>query len=246
MYKIAHFHIEDFEVRLLLAFAFGALIGLERQWRNKLAGLRTNTLVSVGAALFVTISEGLIDDPSGDGRIIGQIVSGIGFLGAGIIMKDGLNVTGLNTAATIWCSAAIGCLCGLGHGYEALMGTAFILAAHFLLRPISAKIKTMRPKNSSTPEFTYQLHIECLTHTQNAVRDILLNSIQLNEELRLNQFEIHANKSAKKSSINVELRSYEPQDVSLDRIIHIMTDENGVLLATWATKSPFAANQASD
>lgn len=242
MDQLLKFHISEFELRLAIAFILGAAIGLERQWRNKMAGLRTNTLVCLGSALFTIISDQIIlNDPSGNGRIIGQIVTGIGFLGAGIIMKDGLNVTGLNTAATIWCSAAIGSLCGLGHGYEAFVGTVFILAAHFTLRPISAKIKTLRPKNAPAVEFIYQIHIECLIHTQNSVRDILLNSIQINEDIFLNHFEIHVNKGSKKSCIDVELRSYEVQNMSLDRIIHIMTEENGVLLATWASKSPAVA-----
>lgn len=89
----------------------GAAVGIEQQWRQRMAGLRTNTLVSTGAALFVMLSVLIVGDSSPN-RIVAQVVSGIGFFGAGVIMWDGHNVRGLNTAATLWCSAAIGTLAG--------------------------------------------------------------------------------------------------------------------------------------
>ncbi len=97
---------------LLAAMLLGALIGAERQWRQRMAGLRTNALVATGAAVFIL--SAMSASPDSPGRIAAQIVSGIGFLGAGVIMRDGMNVRGLNTAATLWCSAGIGVLCGLG------------------------------------------------------------------------------------------------------------------------------------
>lgn len=91
---------------LLAAMLLGALIGAERQWRQRMAGLRTNALVATGAAVFIL--SAMSASPDSPGRIAAQIVSGIGFLGAGVIMRDGMNVRGLNTAATLWCSAGIG------------------------------------------------------------------------------------------------------------------------------------------
>ena len=102
----------------------------------------------------------------------------------------------------------------------------------------------IRPRNVIAVEYIYQIHVECFIHTQNSVRDILLNVIQINEDIFLNHFEIHTNKSTKKSFIDVELRSYDVQNTSLDRIIRIMTEENGVLLATWASKNP-ASNEGA-
>ncbi|HBX2732297.1 TPA: magnesium transport protein MgtC, partial [Klebsiella pneumoniae] len=87
---------------LLAAMLLGALIGAERQWRQRMAGLRTNALVATGAAVFIL--SAMSASPDSPGRIAAQIVSGIGFLGAGVIMRDGMNVRGLNTAATLWCS----------------------------------------------------------------------------------------------------------------------------------------------
>lgn len=117
----------DFALRVAAALTLGAMIGAERQLRQRMAGLRTNALVSVGASLFVMVSV-LEGDSAGHMRIAAQVVSGIGFLGAGVIMREGMTVRGLNTAATLWCSAAIGILCGLGFALEAAIGTGFVLA----------------------------------------------------------------------------------------------------------------------
>ncbi|HEX9510907.1 MAG TPA: MgtC/SapB family protein [Puia sp.] len=95
--------IFQFSLRLFLALLLGAAIGVERQWRQRMAGLRTNTLVSLGASIFITLAVKIGGDATG--RVASYVVSGIGFLGAGVIMKDGMNVKGLNTAATLWCSA---------------------------------------------------------------------------------------------------------------------------------------------
>ena len=102
--------LTPFVVNLLLAMCLGALIGAERQWRQRMAGLRTNALVATGAAVFILSSYAT--SPDSPGRIAAQVVSGIGFLGAGVIMREGMNIRGLNTAATLWCSAGIGVLCG--------------------------------------------------------------------------------------------------------------------------------------
>jgi putative Mg2+ transporter-C (MgtC) family protein len=101
----------DTFVSLTTAFVFGALIGLERQMRQRTAGLRTNTLVAVGAAVFVDLAMRL-GGAEGATRVISYVVSGVGFLGAGAIMKEGANITGLNTAATLWGSAAVGACAG--------------------------------------------------------------------------------------------------------------------------------------
>ena len=103
-----------FGLRLVMAIGLGALVGLERQWRQRMAGTRTNALVAGGAAAFIMCGLLLDNDPSARGRIVSYVVSGVGFLGAGVIFKEGGTVRGLNTAATIWCSAAMGALSGLG------------------------------------------------------------------------------------------------------------------------------------
>jgi hypothetical protein len=122
-------------LNLAVALALSAIIGFERQWRNRLAGLRTNSLVAIGAASFL-IFESLVPDGSSPTRIAAQVVSGIGFLGAGLIFREGLSVRGLNTAATLWCSAAVGVLAGAGLALYAVVATAFVVFVNLLLRPI--------------------------------------------------------------------------------------------------------------
>lgn len=114
--------ILDFSLRLLAAIGAGLLIGFERQWNHKSAGLRTNTLVATGAAIYVLLSILLTQEQGDVTRIIGQVVTGVGFLGAGIIYKEGLSVYGLTTAATVWCSSAIGSIAAAGYFKETFIG----------------------------------------------------------------------------------------------------------------------------
>lgn len=129
-------NLTEFSLRLAFALGTGLVIGFERQWNQKSAGLRTNTLVSIGSALYVLISVQLTVDHGDVTRIIGQVGSGIGFLGAGIIFKEGLNIHGLTTAATVWCSSAIGCLAAAGFFTESILGTVAVLFVNVGLTPI--------------------------------------------------------------------------------------------------------------
>lgn len=136
----APLNIDSFVVfkNLGVACLLGAAIGLERQWRQRLAGLRTNVLVCLGAATFI-VFESLFTggEPT---RIAGQVVTGIGFLGAGIIFRDGVSIHGLNTAATLWCSAAVGVLAGAGVYSPAIIASGFVVAVNLFLRPVIKKI----------------------------------------------------------------------------------------------------------
>lgn len=117
----------EFIIRLLAATAAGAAVGLEREINNKSAGLRTNTLVAIGAAIYVLISLEVLNESEGDAsRIVGQIITGIGFLGAGVILHRGPSVHGLTTAATIWCSAALGCLAALAMYWQLIIAATMI------------------------------------------------------------------------------------------------------------------------
>jgi putative Mg2+ transporter-C (MgtC) family protein len=127
--------LEYIALNMLAAVLCGALIGTERQLRHRMAGVRTNALVALGAASFVTFAA-LFPGDSSPTRVSAQIVSGIGFLGAGIIFRDGLTVFGLNTAATLWCAAAVGMLCGAGALDIAGVLTGILLAINIGLRPL--------------------------------------------------------------------------------------------------------------
>jgi putative Mg2+ transporter-C (MgtC) family protein len=111
-----------------LALVLGAIIGAERQYRQRTAGLRTNALVALGASAFVDLAQKLGGNVEAI-HVISYTVSGIGFLGAGVIMKEGLNIRGLNTAATLWCSAAVGSCAGTDMAAEAATLALFVTSA---------------------------------------------------------------------------------------------------------------------
>ena len=149
--------VSDVELiqRLLLAAGLGALIGLEREMRQKSAGLRTNTLIAVGSALFTLMSIEMAEGTSADAtRIAAQIVTGIGFLGAGAIMRTGSGIQGLTTAATVWVNAAVGVAAGGGEYHLALIATGVTLAVLLVLSPIEAAIDRRLPKRPGDDEST--------------------------------------------------------------------------------------------
>lgn len=129
-----------FSIRLLVGFLLGMGIGIERQWLKTRAVLKTNVLVTLGSAMFVMLSIMTPGDASPT-RISAQIVSGVGFLGGGVILREGASVRGINTAATLWCAAAIGTLVGSGYLVQAYLGTIAVVGANLLLRPLVAAFK---------------------------------------------------------------------------------------------------------
>ena len=149
----------DTLVSLTAAFTLGGAIGLERQLRQRTAGLRTNALVAVGAAVFVDMANRLGGHDAAV-HVVAYVVSGIGFLGAGAIMKEGASVTGLNTAATLWGSAAVGACAGADLIGEAGVAALFVLASNTLLRPLVNRINR-QPVNEVASEATYLVHALC-------------------------------------------------------------------------------------
>ncbi len=131
----------EFTLRLLIALAAGFLIGFERSWHHKSAGLRTITLVTIGSALYVILSVNITQTEGDVTRIIAQVVTGIGFLGAGIIFKEGITVHGLTTAATVWCSSAIGCLAGAGYYIEAIIATVLVLSINSVMLILDRRLE---------------------------------------------------------------------------------------------------------
>ena len=156
---------------LTIAFVLGTAIGFERQWRQRSAGLRTVVLVAVGAAGFADLGYRL-NGNAGAASLIAYVVSGIGFLGAGVILKDGASIRGLNTAATIWASAAVGACAGAHQAPEAIAVAVFILAANTLLRPLVEWVNR-RPLTDAETEAQYSIHATCLPAHVSDVRDLL-------------------------------------------------------------------------
>jgi putative Mg2+ transporter-C (MgtC) family protein len=126
----------DFVWRLLLAAVLGAALGLEREYRRKPAGLRTNILIAIGSALFTILSISMTASTGDPSRVAGQIVTGIGFLGGGAILRNRDTVHGMTTAATIWVNAAIGVACGISQYQLATATTALTLVVLVVLPPV--------------------------------------------------------------------------------------------------------------
>ena len=166
----------DSLVSLFGAFILGALIGAERQYRQRGGGLRTHVLVSVGAATFVDIGMHL-NGNAGATQIIAYVVSGVGFLGAGVIMKQGSNVWGLNTAATLWCSAAVGACTGADLAFEAIALTCFVLAGNTLLRPLVNAINRA-PVDQGATEAIHEVRITTRDDDLDESRDLLRGELE--------------------------------------------------------------------
>jgi putative Mg2+ transporter-C (MgtC) family protein len=165
----------DFGLRIFVALALGSIIGLERQWRQRLAGLRTNALVATGASLFVSMTA-LVGSRDST-QIVAYVVSGIGFLAGGVIFKERSSVSGLNTAATLWCTAAIGALVGLGFVLEALVGVAAVLTANIVLRPIAARINR-QPVEGSEVISSYEVRVVCGGPSEAHVRGLMIATVR--------------------------------------------------------------------
>jgi len=219
----------DTLVSLTAAFVLGTLIGAERQYRLRTAGLRTNVLVAVSAAAFVDLAMQLAD-ADGAVRVIAYVVSGIGFLGAGVIMKEGMNVRGLNTAATLWGSAAVGCCAGADMLAQAVTLTAFVLAGNTLLRPLVNAINRS-PLDERASEATYEIRLTVDAASIDGVRDLLV------EKLEAASYPV--------SDVNVEERTDDVLEIiatlvstavnakELDAVTADLARRPGVRHATW-------------
>ena len=226
----------EYILRIITAFILGGIIGFERQWQQKNAGLRTNTLVSIGAASFVLLSLNIYSLAGGDpARITAQIVTGIGFIGAGVIMKDGFNVRGLNTAATIWCSAAVGTLAGMGFYTEAIITTSAVVLSHLILRPISIRLsKISAYRKTEIKETYYQVSIQCDIKDEANVRFWLLNQIESNDQLLMRSINREVSEvNSKEIVIQVEVASIGKQENLLESLVANLILKLEVTRAGW-------------
>lgn len=218
---------------LIVAFALGGVIGFERQWRQRTAGLRTNVLVSVGAAAFVELGA-RVGAANGTIQVISYVVSGIGFIGAGVIMKEGAQIRGINTAATLWGSAAVGAFAGAGQLAEAVLVAIFVLAGNTLLRPMVAYIDR-RPISPDSTEATYRVHVICAPDDVSEARDLLF------EELERHNYPIREIETLSEGEEVVELAavlapsSADPKE--LDLVTEHLKSHPDVQGATWTVSA---------
>lgn len=217
-------------ISLATAFFLGSLIGFERQYRQRTAGLRTNVLVAVGAALFVDMAATL-NGHEGAIHVVAYVVSGVGFLGAGVIMREEGNVRGLNTAATLWGSAAVGACAGADLILEAVMGTLFVLSANTLLRPLADKINR-QPLGSKDVEAIHAVYIISNAQEQKNAMDALIQELTkagyMNRELDIHPF------GDNDVEIEAVLPSASVDGRTLDYIVHNLSSREFIRQAFWS------------
>ena len=214
---------------MALAFVLGTAIGFERQWRQRNAGLRTNLLVAVGSAAFADLGHQVFG-AEGAVRVISYVVSGIGFLGAGVILKDGTNIRGLNTAATLWCSAAVGCCAGAGFSSEACALTVMVLAGNTLLRPLTAWIDR-HPLGAGATEARYRIHITVAQSDANDARD-LLEAVLDKARVPARQIDI-AGQAGGLMDLVAELLPTSLETEELDAVVADLEKASLIRSATW-------------
>lgn len=222
--------LADTSISLAAAFLLGGLIGLERQYRQRTAGLRTNVLVAVGAAMFVDMANRL-DGHAGAVHVIAYVVSGIGFLGAGAIMREEGNVRGLNTAATLWGSAAVGACAGADLILEAVLGSIFVLASNTLLRPV-VNLINRQPLNVETAEVTNTFYVIASRSCQKQAR-ALLEQVLDEANYQTDNLEIHAFGN-QEVEIEAKLLATSVDGEELDRLAERMASQPFVSQAFWS------------
>jgi putative Mg2+ transporter-C (MgtC) family protein len=221
----------DFTGRIIVALLLGVVIGLERQFRQHPAGLRTNALVAVGAALFVSLTPLLRDDNSPT-RIASYIVSGVGFLGGGVILREGMNVKGMSTAATLWCSAAIGTLSGAGYPLHAFIGTLAILILHLGLRPISRWIDT-RTRMAVNIEMSYRLRVICDQKHEGIIRTILLRHVNAHPGMTIQGIATQDAEQPDKTAVVADVFSVRRNDRAMEDLMSRLNIEPTVTAVRW-------------
>ena len=215
-------------VNMAVALSCGALIGSERQVRQRMAGLRTNALVALGAAGFVVFSQ-MVEHDASPSRVAAQVVSGIGFLGAGIIYRDGLNVQGLNTAATLWCSAGVGLLAGIGAWPFALLLTGMVVFVNLGLRPLVKFLK--RHTKAGVPlTRSFRVLLSCAPDQEAEMRALLLRCLSLGG-LHVHEISVQAQEVG--LEISALVGGEDAPDHAVEQAVHRMAVETGVTRVRW-------------
>ncbi|MGL9724133.1 MgtC family protein [Sodalis sp. (in: enterobacteria)] len=225
----------SFILHLSLAALLGAAIGAERQWRQRMVGLRTNALVATGAAIFIMSSLGTAaNNPA---RIAAQIVSGVGFLGAGVIMRQGMNISGLNSAATLWCSAAVGLLCGLGQFANACVATLVLLCANILLREAAQRINLQPKAPDNDVEQRFRIRIVCGSDDEILVRTLILQAVN-HVALRLQALRSSDIARPGHLEVSADIMAYPAAQKDIENMVCRISLEKSVCAVNWCIAIP--------
>jgi putative Mg2+ transporter-C (MgtC) family protein len=219
---------------LLLAVALGGLVGLERQFRQRFVGLTTHALVALGAAAFSSLA--VLIENSVDVRMGGQVVTGIGFLGAGLIMRDGLSVRGLSSAATVWATGAIGTLAGYGFLIEAMETTGLVIAINLVLPRLGGLLERFSPEREAVERF-YVIELKCSAKDEAEIRARLLAAMQVHE-LRLHALESHAIAATGAVEVEAIVYSARQEDELVERLVGELSASPQIFAAKWTSTAP--------
>jgi putative Mg2+ transporter-C (MgtC) family protein len=222
--------VGNFALNIGVALLLGMIIGLERQLRQHTAGLRTNALVCVGAAMFVALS--VLEKDSSPTRVAGQVVTGIGFLGGGVIFKEGLTVRGLATAATMWCTAALGVLAGSGYLLEACVGTAIVLFVHLAMRPVAYYLDQFT-KMTAEIETNYRLQVQCPNEQAAVIRSICMRHVNSVAGMIVRGIHSEEAEEAAKRCLVVDIVSAYRNDKFLNDLVSRISIEPSVSAISW-------------
>lgn len=222
--------LQEIALHILVAIFAGALIGTERQWLHRMAGLRTNALVSLGACLFVLLSV-IVTGESSPTRIAAQVVSGIGFLGGGVIIRDGFSIRGLNTAATLWCSAAVGTLVGAGFLKVAILGAFGVLIANIFLRPV-ALFMNKKSTDQMPEKMSYVLSVTCSNTDEVHIRLLLMQMLNT-EDIELRELYSEEIEEGKKVTIHAVLHCNAKKTILIEKVVNALRLEADVTATGW-------------
>jgi putative Mg2+ transporter-C (MgtC) family protein len=221
--------IAEFALRLAMGVGCGALIGIERQWQARRAGLRTNALVATGATLFVLYA--VVTKDTSATRMASYVVSGVGFLGGGVILREGFNVHGLNTAATLWCSAAVGVLAASGHYLFTLIATGTIVGIHLVGRPLGHLIDRDNVVEEDEDDQPYQLQVICRRKSEKYAR------AQIVQHTAIDDFVLRGIHTGRAGDDNIALTAYLLSDghapSRLEKLVAELSLQEGIQAVHW-------------
>lgn len=221
----------DFLFRIGLAITCGFFIGLERQMTGHVTGIKTNILICFGSCIFVLFS--FLTGDSDVTRIAAQVVSGVGFLCSSVIIKNGVSINGLNTSATIWCTAGIGIISSLGMWKVSLIATFCLIFSNLIFYPLAEKIPVFRRFEDDTEEHIYKLCVSCHPNELKNTRKFVVDTIN-DSKLILTGIEIKEDDYGKKTTIKATVNFIGKMDSSLlEQVISNISNNNAILGVNW-------------
>lgn len=228
----------DFIANVVTALVLGAVLGLERQLRHRNAGLRVTALVCVGAALFVSLSI-LVEHDSSPTRVAGQVASGIGFLGAGVILREGLNVRGMTTAAALWCSAAVGILAGMGLRWQAAAGAAAVLFVNLGLRPLAKRVDAYN-RHYSDVETIYRVRVTCDRDGESGVRLACVDHVHGKLRQHIQSLAVEDGGDHGRMVVKMEVIAAHRTDQGVEELVSQLRKQPGVTAVSWERQTLLA------